>query len=131
VVKDDKKDVYQDSVTAPLSRDHDDEAGGDTEGQEENIAGAEAFGEVLTAIPKVYFWRSFTRLSTNHCLYISAQKYHSSRAFKSPTTGGMARGSQCFPTENGGSAQYRPRTCSYYADPRCKDAVILYPPDAM
>ena len=130
MVKDDKKDVYQDSVTAPLSRDHDDEAGYDTEGQEENIAGAEAFGEVLTAIPKVYFWRSFTRLSTNHCLYISAQKYHSSRAFKSPTTGGVVRGSQHFPTEIGCSAQHRLRTRTYYADPGCKDTVVLYPPDA-
>jgi hypothetical protein len=60
MVKDDKKDAYQDSVTAPLSRDHNDKAGGNTEGQEENIAGAEAFREVLTTIPKVYFWRSFT-----------------------------------------------------------------------
>jgi hypothetical protein len=56
VVKDDKKDVYQDSVTAPLSRDNDDDAGGDTEGLEDNIGTAEALGEVLTAIPKVCFW---------------------------------------------------------------------------
>jgi hypothetical protein len=53
VVKDDKKYVYQDSVTAPLSREHDDDAGGDTEELEENMAAAETLGEVLTAIPKV------------------------------------------------------------------------------
>ena len=56
VVKDDKKDTYQDSVTAPLNRDHDDNVGGDVDGLEEDIAAAEAsLGEVLTAIPKVYF----------------------------------------------------------------------------
>jgi hypothetical protein len=31
VVTDDKKDVYQDSVTAPLNREHDDDASGDTD----------------------------------------------------------------------------------------------------
>ena len=51
--------MYQDSVTAPLSKEHDNDAGGDTEGLEENIAAAEAFGKVLTVIPKVCFWRSF------------------------------------------------------------------------
>jgi len=56
VVKDDRKDTYQDSVTAPLNREHDDNAGGDVDGSEEDIAAAEApLGEVLTAIPKVDF----------------------------------------------------------------------------
>ena len=54
MVKDDRKDTYQDSVTAPLNREHDDNAGGDADGSEEDIAAAEApLGEVLTAIPKV------------------------------------------------------------------------------
>jgi hypothetical protein len=66
VVKDDKKDAYQDSVTAPLNRVHDDNAGGDIEGLEENIAAAEApLSEVLTAIPKVRVWTSFIGLKTN------------------------------------------------------------------
>jgi hypothetical protein len=56
VVKDDRKETYQHSVTAPLSREHDDNAGGDLDGLEENIATAEApLGRVLTAIPKVDF----------------------------------------------------------------------------
>jgi hypothetical protein len=56
VVKDDRKQTYQDSVTAPLSREHDDNAGGDLDGLEEDMAAAEAhLGQVLTAIPKVDF----------------------------------------------------------------------------
>lgn len=58
-MKDDKKDMYQDSVTAPLSREHDDDAGSDVEGPEENLAAVKALKEVLTAIPKVCFWRSY------------------------------------------------------------------------
>lgn len=54
VVKEDKKDIYQDSVTAPLNREHDDDAG-DTEGFEENLTTTESLSEVLTAIPKVCF----------------------------------------------------------------------------
>ncbi|KAI0245327.1 hypothetical protein BJV78DRAFT_1090396, partial [Lactifluus subvellereus] len=54
VVKDNKKDAYQDSVTAPLNRAHDDNSGGDIEGLDKNIAAAEApLSEVLTAIPKL------------------------------------------------------------------------------
>ena len=56
MVKDDRKDTYQDSVTAPLNREHDDNASGDVDGSEEDIADAEApLSEVLTAIPKVDF----------------------------------------------------------------------------
>jgi hypothetical protein len=56
IVKHDKKDTYQDSVTASLNREHDDDASGDVDGLEEDIAAAEAsLGEVLTAIPKVDF----------------------------------------------------------------------------
>ena len=56
MVKDDKKDIYQDAVTAPLNRDYDDNVSGDVDGLEEDIAAAEAsLGEVLTAIPKVDF----------------------------------------------------------------------------
>jgi hypothetical protein len=54
VVKDDKKDTYQDSVTAPLSRENDDSGGGDMDGLDDDIAAAAApLGKVLTAIPKV------------------------------------------------------------------------------
>ena len=49
MVKDDRKETYQDSVTAPLSREHDDDAG-DVDGLEEAT-----LGQVLTAIPKVDF----------------------------------------------------------------------------
>jgi hypothetical protein len=52
VVTDDKKDVYQDSVTAPLNREHDDDAGGDADGEDIQDS-AERLGEVLTAIPKL------------------------------------------------------------------------------
>ena len=56
MVKDDRKDTYQDSVTAPLNREYDDNAGGDVDGSKQDIAAAEApLGEVLTAIPKVDF----------------------------------------------------------------------------
>ena len=56
MVKDDRKETYQDSVTAPLTREHDDNAGGDVDGLEEDIAAVEAtLGQVLTAIPKVDF----------------------------------------------------------------------------
>jgi hypothetical protein len=65
VVKDDKKDAYQDSITAPLNRAHDNNAGGDPEGLEENIVDADPLGEVLTAIPKVRVWTSFVGLGTN------------------------------------------------------------------
>ena len=52
IVKHDKKDTYQDSVTASLNREHGNDASGDVE----DIAVAEAsLGEVLTAIPKVDF----------------------------------------------------------------------------
>lgn len=45
--------------------------------------------------------------------------------------GGMVRGSQPEQlTENSCSIQHGPRTRSYYADPRCTDTVVLYPPDA-
>jgi hypothetical protein len=54
VVKDNKKDTYQDSVTMPLGREHDDSGGADADGLEEDVEAAEAtLGEVLTAIPKV------------------------------------------------------------------------------
>jgi hypothetical protein len=56
IVKDDRKETYQDSVTAPLSWEHDDDAGGDVDGLEEDIAAAEApLGQVLAAIPKMDF----------------------------------------------------------------------------
>ena len=68
MVKDDKKDAYQDCVTAPLNRVHDDNVGSDAEGLEDNITAADApLGEVLTAIPKVYFVTSFMELRTNFC----------------------------------------------------------------
>jgi len=105
VVKDDKKDVYQDSVTAPLSREDDDNAGGDADGPEENMAAGETLGEVLTAILKVCFCMSFVQVKTNQRLYVSAQKHHSSCAFKSLATRGMVRGSQCFLTKIGSSIQ--------------------------
>jgi hypothetical protein len=54
VVKDDKKETYQDSVTAPLNREHDDDTGSDMEGLEDFTEAADApLVEVLTAIPKV------------------------------------------------------------------------------
>lgn len=54
MVKDDKKETYQDSVTAPLNREHDDDTGGDMEGLEDFTEAADApFVEVLTTIPKV------------------------------------------------------------------------------
>ena len=66
MVKDDKKDTYQDCVTAPLNRVYNDNAGGDAEGLEDNITAADApLGEVLTAIPKVYFVTSFMEVRTN------------------------------------------------------------------
>jgi hypothetical protein len=56
VVKDDRKESYQDSVTVPLSWEHNDNAGGDADGLEEDIAAAEApLGQVLTAILKMDF----------------------------------------------------------------------------
>jgi hypothetical protein len=130
VVKDDKKDVYQDSVTAPLSREHDDDAGDDAEGLEEHMAATGTLGEVLTAIPKVCSQMSSVRLKINSYLYVLAKKYHSGCAFKSPATRGMVRGSQCLLTKNSRRTQHGPRTCSYYAHPRCKDTVVLYPPNA-
>ena len=56
VVKDNKndKDAYQDSVTAPMGREFNDDAGGDGNGFDEDmLAVGAAFDEVLTAIPKV------------------------------------------------------------------------------
>lgn len=56
MVKDNKKDTYQDSVTTPLNREHDDDAGGDADGFEEDssVVASELSG-VLTPIPKVGF----------------------------------------------------------------------------
>ena len=59
VVKDDKKDAYQDSVTASLSREHNDDVGGDTKGLEENIIVSETLREVLTVILKVCSYMAF------------------------------------------------------------------------
>jgi hypothetical protein len=60
IVKDDKRDVYQDSVTMPLGREHDNSGGGDADGLEEDLAAAEApLSEVLMAIPKVYLFPDF------------------------------------------------------------------------
>jgi hypothetical protein len=42
VVKDDRKETYQDSVTALLSQEHDDNDGGDANGLEEDVAATEA-----------------------------------------------------------------------------------------
>jgi len=69
-----------DSVTAPLNRDHGDNVGGDVDGFRRDIAAAEAsLGEVLTAIPKVYFVLDFSvGLGTDPC---SAQEYHLGCAF--------------------------------------------------
>ena len=50
MVKDDKKDAYQNCITAFLNRKHDDDASGDTDRLEDA-----PFGKVLTAIPKVSF----------------------------------------------------------------------------
>ena len=61
MVKDNKKDTYQDSVTVPSNREHDDDAGGDVDELEDglDIVATEAtLSGVLTAIPKVVFiWR--------------------------------------------------------------------------
>jgi hypothetical protein len=47
---------------------HDNNAGGNAEGLENNTEAADApFGEVLTAIPKVHFVTSFIKLRTNFC----------------------------------------------------------------
>ena len=51
MVRDNRKETYQDSVTAPLSQKHDDNAGGDLDGLEQDIEAP--LGRVLTAIPKV------------------------------------------------------------------------------
>jgi hypothetical protein len=53
-VKDNKKDTYQDSVTIPLNREHDDDAGGDADEGDSSVVASELSG-VLTAIPKVGF----------------------------------------------------------------------------
>ena len=58
MVRDDRKDTYQDSVmiTAPLNREHDDNAGGDVDWSEDDRAAAEALlDEALTAIPWIDF----------------------------------------------------------------------------
>jgi hypothetical protein len=56
VVKDDKKETYQDNVTAPLDREYDDNTGSDLEGLEDSAGVVDAYlGEVLTVIPKVCF----------------------------------------------------------------------------
>ena len=53
MVKDDKKETYQDAVTTPIDRKYDDSTCGDAEGQEDSIGVTDAYlGEVLTAIPK-------------------------------------------------------------------------------
>lgn len=55
VFKDNRKDAYQDSVTAPLNREHDDSGGGNADGLEEDTAAMEApLSKVLTTIPKVH-----------------------------------------------------------------------------
>ena len=51
MVRDDRKHIYQDSVTitTPLNREHDDNAGGDVDWSEKDIAAAEALlGGALT-----------------------------------------------------------------------------------
>ncbi|KAF8480752.1 hypothetical protein DFH94DRAFT_691835 [Russula ochroleuca] len=54
VVKDDKKETYQDNVTAPLDREYDDNTGSDLEGLEDSAGVVDAYlGEVLTVIPKL------------------------------------------------------------------------------
>ena len=56
MVKDKKndKDTYQDSVTAPMGRDFNDNAGGDgNDSDEDMLAVGATLSEVLAAIPKV------------------------------------------------------------------------------
>jgi hypothetical protein len=71
MVKDNKKDIYQDFVTAPLGREYNDNAGGNTE---ENMAAVGNLREVLTVIPKDCSWmsESFVQLKANQHLYVSA-----------------------------------------------------------
>ena len=91
VVKDDKKDTYQDSITAPLNREWDDSSGGDGDGLEEDSTVAEApLTEVLTEIPYVPYWTSCIGLGTNIHKLTSAQKYYLGCAFKPSVTGGIA-----------------------------------------
>lgn len=67
MVKDNKKDVYQDTVTAPLNREHDETGGGDIKELDDNIGAVEApLGEVLTTIPKVRFRSSSNRLGSRN-----------------------------------------------------------------
>ena len=62
VVKDNKndKDAYQDSVTAPMGREFNDDAGGDGNGSDEDMLAVGAtLSKVLTVIPKVYLILEF------------------------------------------------------------------------
>jgi hypothetical protein len=84
MVKDDKKNIYQDSITATLNREHDNNASGDVNGLEEDTAAAEApFDEVLTAIPKVDYIFGL-HMFKSELIYASAQKYYLGYLFRPP-----------------------------------------------
>ena len=84
IVKDDKRDSYQDSVTAPLDREHDDDAGYDMDRLDDDTGAAGTpLGEVLTAVPKVRSGTLFIGLGTNllHSAAIGALFFSSEALF--------------------------------------------------
>jgi hypothetical protein len=70
-----------------LNREHDDNAGGDVDGSEEDIAAAEApLSEVLTAIPKVDFILGFHVLVAELIHTCQFQLRNIIRAVRCPTS---------------------------------------------
>jgi hypothetical protein len=83
IVKDKKRDSYQDCVTAPLDREHNDNMGYDMDGLDADIGAADTpFGEILTAVPKVCYRTLFIGLGTNLlCSVAIGALFFSSEAF--------------------------------------------------
>jgi hypothetical protein len=123
---------YQDSVTAPLSREHDDDAAmcedeeeGGAEGEDEDEhPDGQAIEIILSALKKV----GFVALSLTGVLVCcgKAPQDRSSCPFQPAKTSSMACRSKAVLAPNGASLDaYRP-----YANPGCEDSVVINSPDA-
>jgi len=129
-IKPDKKklsrDSYQDSVTAPISRGHDNKVAAQEDPPEEGEDDAsDNLHVVLSAIEKVVHIQEYCRTLVD--LSISASQNCTRSLFKPPALPSMDQRGEDIDGIHGRC----PTSNSPNAYPRCKDAVVINTPDVM